>query len=71
MIRISIELGDEVTSILKKRGEKNFLSLKEQIEDILRRSAVSYKKGVTTRTLKVDDKLVDIFSRQKSGKRKK
>jgi len=70
MPSITIQLSDEEATILEKRAKKNFLTLKEQIEDIVRRSAISYKKG-TVRKIKVDDRLVDIFSRQKTGRKKK
>ena len=69
MPSITISLGDEEAKILDKRAKKNFLTLKEQIEDIVRRSAANSKSG--TRPLKVDDRLVAVFSRQRSGRKKK
>ena len=56
--------------ILKKRAKKNLFSLREQIEDIVRRSCVNSSKG-TYRPIKVDDNLVAIFSREKRGRKKK
>ena len=69
MSKITIELDEQELKILKKRAKANFFSLREQIEDIVRRSCANTKKG--TRPFKVDDKLVSIFSRQKSGRKPK
>ena len=71
MPRKTIDLTDEEIEVLEKRGKKNMFSLKEQIEDIVRRSCVNYKTTTRIRPIKVDDKLVTIFSRQKSGRKKK
>jgi len=68
-MRITIELDDKEVSLLKKRAKENLLTLKEQIHDIVRRSLASYKKG--PRAFHFDDKLIGIFSRQKSGRKKK
>lgn len=71
MPNVTISIEEEIKEILEKRAKKNFFTLKEQIEDILRKSAVRTKTGKTKRKIKVDDKLVDIFSRQRSGRKKK
>ena len=71
MPRISIQLDEGEVKILEKRAKKNFLSLREQVEDIVRRSCISSAKSVGYRTIKIDDKLVAIFSRYKSGRKKK
>lgn len=65
---ITIRLSDEEVKILKKRAKKNMLNLKEQVEDIIRRSCINSKSGKISGE-KFDDKLVGIFSRQKRGKR--
>lgn len=70
-MRITINLNDDEIKILKKRSKLNLLTLREQIEDIIRRSCITYSKKSTSRKIKVDDKLVAIFSRQKSGRKKK
>ena len=70
MSSVTITLDDEVQKVLEKRAKKNLMSLREQIEDIIRRSAVRTKTGTTT-TIKTDDKLVGIFSRQKRGRKRK
>ena len=69
-MKLSISLDDDEVKILKKRAKKNILSLKEQVEDIIRRSCVN-TSGKSTRTFKCDDKLVGIFSREKRGRKKK
>ena len=69
MVKITIEFDDKVIRKLKKRAEKNLLSIREQIEDIVRRSTVNF--GSAIRRIKIDDRLVGIFSRQRSGRKKK
>ena len=71
MPKITINIDDDVAKILKKRAKKNLLTLREQIEDILRKSAVRTKSGTSYRGLKPDDKLVAMFSREKRGRKKK
>ena len=70
MSKITISLDDEEVKILTKRAKKNLLSLKEQIEDIIRRSCVNYSKG-KYKPIKIDDHLVAIFSRDNRGRKKK
>ncbi|MEK6843945.1 MAG: ribbon-helix-helix protein, CopG family [Nanoarchaeota archaeon] len=62
---VTIELDDKVIARLQKRAKKNMLSLREMIEDIVRRSAAS--KTVTV-SGDADDALVGIFSRKMSGR---
>lgn len=69
MVKITIDVDDRVLEKLKKRADKNLLSVKEQIEDIVRRSTVNFKSRV--QQIKVDDRLVGIFSRQRSGRKRK
>lgn len=71
MSKLSIELSEEELEILEKRGKDNFLSTKEQAEDIVRRSLVSYSKRKGVKKIKIDDKLVAAFSRDKRGRKKK
>ena len=70
-MKITISLDDEEIKILEKRAKKNLLTVKEQVEDIIRKSAVRTKSGTKTQTIKVDDRLVGIFSRQNTGPKKK
>jgi len=71
MTQITISIDKEVEKILEKRAKKNLLTLREQIEDILRKSAVRTKSGTTRSDPKVDDRLVSIFSRVKKEKKKR
>ncbi len=67
-MKLSISLNEQETKVLQKRAKKNLLTLKEQVEDIVRRSCISCGTGTTT-SVKVDDALVAVFSRQKKGKK--
>ncbi len=67
----TIDISDEEKTILKKRADKNYFSLKEQIEDIVRRSCISQKNKSKYKTIKIDDKLVGIFSRERKGRPRK
>jgi hypothetical protein len=69
-MKLTISLDDEELAILKRRAKKNLLTIKEQVEDIIRMSCVRSSKG-TYRPIKVDDKLVGIFSRERRGRKKK
>ena len=71
MPRITIDITDDEKSVLKKRADKNYFSLKEQIEDIIRRSCISTKKSSGYKKIKVDDKLISIFSRERRGRKRK
>ncbi len=71
MPSITINLDEDVKKIISKRAKKNLLSLREQIEEILRMSAVRTKTGMSYQRLKVDDRLVAAFSREKRGRKKK
>jgi len=69
-MRFTIDLDEAEIKILKRRAKKNLFSLREQIEDIVRRSCIM-SKGRSYRTVKVDDKLVGIFSRERKGRKPK
>lgn len=71
MSQITISIDEEEKKILSKRAKDNLFTLREQIEDILRKSAVRTKNADRYRKIKVDDKLVAVFSRQKRGRPKK
>ncbi|MBS3075154.1 hypothetical protein J4429_01715 [Candidatus Pacearchaeota archaeon] len=70
-MRLTIDLTEEEVKILNKRGKKNYLKLKEQVEDIIRRSCINSKTTGTANRFKADDSLIDIFSRQTRGKQRK
>ena len=69
-MKLTINLEDEEVIILKKRAKKNILDLKEQVEDIIRRSCINSKNNKIVQS-KCDDRLVDIFSRDKRITKKK
>lgn len=66
---ITIRLSDDEVKLLKKRAKKNLLNLREQVEDIIRRSCIN-SKLIKTYDEKIDDKLVGIFSRQTRGRKR-
>ena len=70
MPNITISLDEEEAKILEKRAKKNFLTVKEQIEDIVRRSCIAASKP-SRRPIRIDDRLVGIFSREQRGRKKK
>ena len=70
MSTITISIDEKAKKILEKRAKKNLMTLREQAEDIIRRSAANYKLGTQT-NIKVDDKLVEIFSRHKKGRKRR
>ena len=69
---LTIRLDDEEVKILKKRAKKDMLELREEVEDIIRRSCINSKSrnNVTSGSIG-DDKLLAIFSRAKSGRKRK
>ena len=71
MPRITISLDEDVKKVLSKRAKKNFFTLSEQIEDILRKGAVRTKAGTKYSSIKIDDNLVYAFSRDQRGRKKK
>ncbi len=70
MPTITISIDEEIKKVIEKRAKKNMLSLKEQVEEIVRQSAVRTKSGQSISQIKADDRLVEIFSRDRKGKRK-
>lgn len=68
---VSLELDSKLYVELEKRAKKEFLEVNELIEDIVRRSMLSYHKGNLIGDSKVDDKLIGIFSRSKKGRKRK
>lgn len=71
MPQITIDIDEDVKKIISKRAKANLLTLREQIENILRKSAVRTKSGKKYEVIKVDDKLVAVFSRERRGPKKK
>jgi len=71
MKKLTIYLDDEEVKVLEKRAKKNIFTLKEQVENIIRKSVVRTKTMGRVPTFKGDDRLVGVFSRQKTGPKKK
>jgi hypothetical protein len=71
MPRVTILIDKDEEKILKKRAKKNLMTVREQIEDIIRRSCVRSKSKKSTPKDKTDDKLVRIFSRTRRGRPRK
>ena len=69
--KVEIYLDKEVHELIRKRAKRNMLSLPEQIEDIVRRSCISAKLKKSVGNEKLDDLLVGIFSRRRTGPKKK
>lgn len=67
MPAITVSIDDKVKKVLDKRAKKNMMTLREQVEDIIRRSAVNTNS--VSGSDKVDDTLISVFSRK--GKSKK
>lgn len=65
--QVTLFLSDELISVLEKRAKKNMFTIAEQIEDILRRSTVSQTKKKTSYSEKLDDTLISLFSRKRTG----
>lgn len=71
MKSVTITLNEDEEKILNKRAKKNLFTLQEQVEDIIRRSCVTSANKSSVPKIKVDDRLVGVFSRQRSGRKKK
>ncbi len=67
---ITLRFDSELIKVIEKRAKENFLSSEELVEDIVRRSMISYKEGENVSKIKCDDALIDIFSREKRRKRR-
>ena len=66
--RITIFLDHQVLQIIKKRAKRNLLSIEEQIENIVHKSALAGKK-LKAPEQNIDDLLVSIFSRRRYSKK--
>ena len=64
--KVCIYLDSDVLKALDKRANKNMFTISEQIEDILRRSAINSSK-MKQQSEKLDDMLVSLFSRKNTG----
>ena len=62
---VTINLDSSIITILEKRVKKNMMNLNEQIEDIIRRSAVNARVS-SPKQEKLDDLLIPLFSRKRN-----
>lgn len=69
--QVTLFLSDELMSTLEKRAKKNMLTVSEQIEDILRRSTINASKKKSPYDAKLDDSLIGLFSRKRTGRKGK
>lgn len=69
--QVTLFLDNELIEALEKRAKKNMMTVSEQIEDILRRSSINQKNKKSSYNEKLDDTLVSVFSRKKTGRKKK
>ncbi len=67
--QITLFLDDELLKGLEKRAKKNLFTVPEQIDDILRRSVINQSKKKSVCDEKLDDTLVSIFSRKRTGRK--
>ena len=70
-MKVTINIDEDISKILTSRAKKNLFTLREQIEDILRKSAVRTKSGQSSGKMKIDDPLIAVFSRETRGRKKK
>jgi len=70
-MKVTINIDENEKKILDKRAKKNLLSLREQVEDIIRRSCVRGTSSSSSQRVDADDRLVHIFSREMRGKKRK
>jgi len=68
---LTIALDEEILKALKSRAKKEFLTVKELAEDIIRRSTISYKRRKGSRRDNVKDPYLRYFSRKNVGRRPK
>lgn len=69
--QITIFLEDDLLKLLDKRAKKCMFTIPELVEDILRRSTINQKSKKSPYDAKLDDKLVGLFSRKRTGPKKK
>ncbi len=71
MTELYLDLDDKLYKDLNNRAKKSYLDIDKLAEDIIRRSMVTYKRngGVSATSGKVDDALVNVFSRQNKGRK--
>ncbi len=69
--KVSIELDEDLLKRIEKRAKNNYLSVREQLKDIIVRSMANYGKPSRNYGDPKVSKMVKIFSRKKSGPKPK
>ena len=69
--QISIHLDEGLIESLEKRAKKNYMTLRELINDILIRSMANYGRTGKSYGGPPVEKFVKIFSRKRSGRKPK
>ena len=62
---IKVLLDSSAYALLDKRAKKVFLSVSELVSEILRRSVIATRRGISSSSRPSDDKFIDYFSRRK------
>lgn len=71
MVKLYLDIEKKLYEDLDRRAKKAYLDIEKLSEDILRRSMITYKKNVSNPSdKKIDDTLVNLFSRQNKGRKK-
>ena len=69
--QITIDFDEQLFKQIEKRAKSNYLSIREQIKDIVVRSMASYGKKDKGDSEPNVEKMVKIFSRKRSGRKPK
>jgi hypothetical protein len=69
--QITLDFDDKFFKNVEKRGKENYLSVKEQLKDIIVRSMANWGKKRKPYGDPQVSKMVKIFSRKKPGPKKK
>jgi hypothetical protein len=67
--KVEVYLSKDTYELIRKRAKKNMLSIPEQIEDIVRRSCINAKLRPLESKEKLDDLLISLFSRKRTGRK--
>ncbi len=61
--KICVWLDNDILKIIEKRADRNLMTVGEQVEDIVRRSAANIKHS--SKPEKLDDMFITFFSRKR------
>jgi len=69
--QVTIYLDERLLKRIEKRAKKNYLSVREQLKDIIVRSMANWGKTGKSYSGPPVSKMVKIFSRKRPGPKKK